>query len=214
MHRDPEPHIVRGLEFLDREIDRRELRSARGEGKGVQPVVGREIFVAHALDVLEVRLDIAWHRPFAIRIAVAIDRPYARIEQALDRRIGVLGRVVEVRPVVERGHAGIERVERADVIGDVHVLGGIDLARDAANAAEILAERPIGGDAAQQALPGVAVGVDKAGDHDHVGAVDDIGVDIADIALYLGDLLAVDQDVAVGQHADFGIDGHDGGISN
>ena len=46
------------------------------------------------------------------------------IRQPRDRLIGVLGAVVAVREVEDRGHPGIERLERADVVADVHVLGG------------------------------------------------------------------------------------------
>ena len=47
--------------------------------------------------------------------------------------------------------------------------------------------------------------VDEAGNDDHIGTVDDIGVDRTDIALHLGDALAVEQDVGAAKIADLRI---------
>ena len=101
--------------------------------------------------------------------------------QAGDRRVGDLGRAVAVTPVDQGGGAGVERVERAHQIGDVDVVGLEMPGQPAMHRLHVFAERPVAGNAAQPALPGVDMGVDQAGQHDHAGRVDDLGV----VGLYL-----------------------------
>ena len=67
----------------------------------------------------------------------------------------------------------------------------------------IAAADPVAADAAQGEFPGVDVRVDEAGDHDVAAAVDNGGIVRADIAADFDDLLAVDQDVAAVEVADF-----------
>lgn len=63
----------------------------------------------------------------------------------------MLGRVVVVRPIDQRRDAAVERLERADVVDDIHVVGRVKFAHYASDAAEMLGEAPIGGGVAEQA---------------------------------------------------------------
>ena len=59
-------------------------------------------------------VELAERPPLAARRhAVRVDRADAGVLEALDRRVRVIGRVVDVRPVEQRRHAAVERLERA-----------------------------------------------------------------------------------------------------
>ena len=104
------------------------------------------------------------------------DHARARLLERLDRGVGVLRRVEVVRPVEQRRDAAVERLERADQVAGVGVLGAVELAHRAVQAREVVRERPVGADVAEERLPGVAVRVDQARHDDAVGRVDDLGV--------------------------------------
>ena len=62
---------------------------------------------------------------------------------------------------------------------------------------------------AEQRFPGVAMGVDEAGNGDPVGGVDDLGAVGRDRRRDRGDLAPLDQDVAAVKVADLRIDRDD-----
>ena len=95
---------------------------------------------------------------------------------AVDSGVGVLRRVEVVRPVDQRRDAAVERLEPAEKIARVGVFGAVELAHRAVQAGEVVGERPVGADIAEERLPGVPVGVDHSGQHDAIGRVDDLGV--------------------------------------
>jgi len=90
----------------------------------------------------------------------------------------VLRRVVDVRPVDQRGDAGVEALERAGQVGRVHVLRAVYGRERVEDLDEVVIEGGIGGDVADRRLPGVPVGVDEAGDDDGAGRVDDLRVGV------------------------------------
>ena len=55
---------------------------------------------AHAADIGEIGAQIADREPFAIGVAVAVDGADPCVPQCLDAGIGVVRRVVAMRPVV------------------------------------------------------------------------------------------------------------------
>jgi hypothetical protein len=54
-------------------------------------------------------------------LEIAEHRAMPRVDEAADRRVGVLGRVVNLRDVVHRGDTGIELAQRAEQLVDVHI---------------------------------------------------------------------------------------------
>ncbi len=64
-----------------------------------------------------------------VREAEGEDRPDARLLEAPDGRVGVLGRVHDVRPVDERRDARVGAFEGAPQVGGVHVVGPVVRAR-------------------------------------------------------------------------------------
>ncbi len=175
----------------------------------ISPSSDEKLLLPHAAEIGVVGRQVARREPFGVGVAVAEDGAEAGVAEALDHRVGMGRRVVVVRPVVERGDAAIERIERAEEVADVVVLRRVEPAHDDADAGEILRQRPVRPGVAQERLPGVAVGVDEAGDGDLVGAVDDLGVVGVDRGRDLRDLGAVDQDVAAVEVADLRIDRDD-----
>jgi hypothetical protein len=148
-------------------------------------------------------LELAVRPPLAAgRHAVGVDRADACVLQALDRRVGVVGRVVDVRPVEERRHARVQRLERAGVVADVDVLRAVEAADLAEHDREVVVERAGGQHAADRRLPRVPVRVDEAGHHDHPGRVDLLGVRDPEIPPDVHDLAVLDENLAARDVAD------------
>ena len=113
----------------------------RGHGEREEAVVRREVRLADPPDVLGM-VQLAQHPPLAARRhAVGVDGADAGILQALDRCVRVVGRVVDVRPVEQRGDAPVERLERTCVVADVHVLRPVEAAYLAEHDREVVVER-------------------------------------------------------------------------
>jgi hypothetical protein len=135
------------------------------------------------------------------------DRADAGLGQAVDRRVGVLGRVVHVRPVEERRNATVDGFERAHQVRDVDVLGAVLDADVVEHAGEVLIERAARQHAAHGRLPGVAVRVDEARHHDAIACVDDVRVRARlKILADRDDLGALDQHVRVRHVAELGVE--------
>ncbi len=131
VHADADPEVARELPVVLRDLEVRVARRPGRERERQQLVVGGEVRLPDAPDVLRV-VQLAERPPLAARRhAVRVDRPDAGVLQPLDRRIGVIGRVVDVRPVEERRHAAVERLQRTRVVADVDILGAV-VAADAA----------------------------------------------------------------------------------
>src|SRR5262245_3580723 len=83
--------------------------------------------------------------------------------ERVERRRGVVGRVLDVVPVDDGGDAGVETFERAGEgagMDVVRLVAGPDGAEDQF---QVGGERDVGAHAAQAGLPGVAVRVYEAG---------------------------------------------------
>ncbi len=129
-------------------------------------------------------------------VAVGEGGPDPGVAQARERRVGVLGGVVAVREVEQRGDTGVERLQRADVVARVDVLGGA-VGRDRhADPAEVLFERPVGAHAAERGLPRVPVGVDEARQQDVPGEVERLGVPRVEARSHGRDRPVLDEHVA------------------
>ena len=66
----------------------------------------------------------------------------------------------------------MDLVQRAHEVGNVEVLGTEQRSQAAMHGGHIFRHGPIGGNAAQRALPGVQMGVDQPRQHDAIGGVD------------------------------------------
>ena len=171
---------------------------ARSHRERHQPVVAREVAVADAADVLG-RVQLALEPPRVerrVRVAVAVDGAEARVAEAADRLVGVLRRVVDVRPVEERRDAGVDRLERAEVVPGVDVLRPVRGRELVEHEVEVAAEADVGRDPADHGLPRVPVRVDEAGDDDAAGRVDDLGVAGLERVADGRDPVVLDEDVA------------------
>ncbi len=120
-----------------------------------------------------------------------------RLLQRGDRGVGVLGRVLDVRPVEERGDAGVDGAVGAHEVAGIGVLRPVDRCEHAEDVAEVVVEQRVGGDVAEDAFPDVAVRVDEPRHHDGVGGVDHVGVADRDVGRDGLDLRAFDQDVGL-----------------
>ncbi|MGX1365955.1 hypothetical protein RKD19_001314 [Streptomyces canus] len=91
-------------------------------------------------------------------------------------------------------------------VGRVDVLGGVEGGEGVQDVDEVVVEGGVRRHVADRGLPGVAVGVDEAGNHDATGHVEDFGVR-ADLAVHRGDPAVLDEDVPPRQVPDAGVHG-------
>ena len=116
----------------------------------------------------------------------------------------MLGRVVDVRPVEHRRHARVDRLERAEVVPGVDVLGAVGGRELVEDDVEVAGEADVRRDPADHGLPGVAVRVDEARHDDAARGVDHLGVADLERRADGGDPIVLDQDVAAEDVADRG----------
>src|SRR3990172_8198650 len=94
-----------------------------GERQREELVLGGKILLAQAFDVLRELMMTRIHPPWlAEREAVTEHRADAGFLQRFDGCVGVRGRLLDMRPVHDRGDAGVERAQRADKIADIDVV--------------------------------------------------------------------------------------------
>ncbi len=135
-------------------------------------------------------------------VAVAEHETAWNLVEGLQRRLGVLRRPQRMRPVERCRDSGVDRLECAEQVARVDVLGAEDLPVLQVVEDEVLAERPVAAVAAQGGLPHVAVGVDHAGHQDAAACVDlDGALRHRQGLAHRGDGVARDQHVAVEDHA-------------
>jgi hypothetical protein len=143
---------------------------------------------------------------------IAAHYPYSGIAHRLDQRIGVLGRVIDLRDIDHRGRAHVEERQRRRQHASVGVRGLI-MKRDVfLNVAIVIGiHDAVWQRIAQQALIGVAVGIDETRNDDPIGDVDhDNGlVRGGDIGPHIADLAVLDQNIPGREVADLRIDGQD-----
>ena len=178
VHADGHANVPGKLPVVPDDLGHAEPGTAGAHGEGHEPVVGGEIPVPHAADVLGSLKD-AVEPPVGergVRVAVAVHGPRAELREGPDRLVGVVGRVVDVRPVEERRHAGVYRLERAEKVAGVHVLRAEGRRQGVEDQREVPVERDVRRDAADHGLPGVPVRVDEARDDDRTRGVDDLAV--------------------------------------
>ena len=111
------------------------------------------------------------HGP-CLDVAVGEDEPPGHLLQRVHRGLRVVGGLQAVRPVHGGGHAGVDRLDRAQQVARVDVLRPERLAPLQVVPDEVLGERPVGAVAAHRRLPHVPVGVDHARHEDAAGRVD------------------------------------------
>ena len=140
--------------------------------------------------------------PTGLRRAIGKHRAHAGFLQALDRSVGVLGRILDVRPVEHAGDAGVDRAERAEQVGGIDVVRHHLGAERALHDVAIVLQRAVRQHVAQEALPHVPVGIDEARHHDRLRGVDHLGIGRADVRLHRRDFAALDQHVGLLEVAD------------
>ena len=176
----------------------------------MRPSFAGEAALAQRLDaVARVRLVrerdgiVAAHR---LRGAVREHRADAAVVEAVDGALRHVERRDVVAPVDQRGDAGVDLGQRADQVGDVVVFGLVARREIAVDVLEIVGGEPLAADAAQRRLPGVHVRVDEARHHDLVGGVDRFVRGGAEIAADRLDPVAAEQDLAVFEIAQLGVE--------
>src|SRR4029453_6981769 len=180
-------------------------RPPGGQGHGQQAVVGGEVGVTDPADVVARDRDLAVV-PVVVQggvgAAVGVLGPDAGLLEPLDGGVGVLGGVVDVRPVDQGRDAGVDALQRAGQVAGVDVLGPVEGGEGVEDLNEVGAEGGVGGAAPDGRLPGVPVGVDEPGDDDPAAGGEHLGVGV-DLG---GDLGAAPRR----QVAEVGIHGQDG----
>ena len=214
MDGDPKTELARLAEVLLRDVDCRELRSARRERHGDETVVRGEMRLADAAYVGEIRPLVADREPFLVGVAVAEYGAQARRLEPLHRAVRMRRRIVVVRPIVERRNPRVERLQSAEQVGDIHVLGRVEVAHHAAHAGKILRERPVRSARTEERLPGVPVRIDKTRNGDHAARVDRLVSGRVDHGADRGDLVVLDQDVASAKIADLRVYAQDGRVGD
>ena len=152
-------------------------------------------------------------------LEVAERRTTPRIEQGLDRSVGVLWRVVDLRDVVHGRDAVVELAQRTEQLVDVHILRpvhGGELLQNVfvigygpgRRARAVVDQDPIGEKAAQRRLELVMVGVDKPGHDDAASCVDLRCAARMQVRPNGEDLLALDQHIGLCEVADLRIERH------
>jgi hypothetical protein len=117
--------------------------NAGGHSERQELVIGREVLRAQPADVL-------WKlvlRP-GLPTAIGVDGADAGLPQALNGSVSVLGTVPNMRPVKQRGDAGVNRAQGADEIASIGIFGSIHRPRSAGNVSLIVTEQAIGEDTA------------------------------------------------------------------
>ena len=196
-----------GRADVARRLELREQRLGRTAGRQEQRrqlIVAGEILLAQPRDIARIfgRRDLPDPAGFVLPGAVGEDRPDARIHQPLDAGVGVLRRILDVRPVEHAGHAGVDGAERAEQVRRVDVVRRHLGAERALHHVAVVFERAVRQDVAQEALPHVPVGIDESRHHDRVRRVDHLGVRRIDVRPHRGDALALDQHVGLFEVAD------------
>ena len=205
MHADQDPELARERPVVLRDVVIDVPGLASGHGEGEEAFVGREVRLANTPDVLGV-VQLAQHPPLSTgRHAVRVDGADACVLEPLDRSIGVVGCIADVRPVEQRRDAAVQCLERAGVVADVHVLRAVEAADLAEHHREVVVERAGRQHTAYRRLPRVAVRVDEAGHDDHPGRVDLLGVRYAEVWTDVHDDAVLDEDLAVRDLADVGV---------
>src|SRR5262249_34324943 len=108
--------------------------------------------------------------------AVGEDGADAGVPQGGDGGVAVGGGVFDVGPVDQGGDAGVESAPGAEQGAGVDVLGAVPGAVAAQQDVQVVGQRPGRAAVPEAGLPGVPVGVDQAGQHQHAGGVEDLGV--------------------------------------
>ncbi len=170
-------------------------------------VGGGEIFLLQALEILRPLMG-----PIAgIGRAGGMDSAHAAVDQRLDRRIGVVGAARIMRIVDHAGNARVDAADGRQVVGGIVVLRPVSLGKGKMRRIAVVGKRRrIGIDAAQRRFPGMAVAIDKARHNDGVVRIDHLSVRGSERRRNGGDLLALDQHVALHKVADLGIHADDG----
>ena len=174
---DVDPELLRQLPLVAHDVGLAEVGAARGQGHRDQALVVAQVLlrtrrarspsIRSTLPPQSSPNHQAWIEVFG--------KPNAKTERMpvswrpFDRRVGVVRRVHDVRPVDERRDARVDALERAPLVRGVDVLGpvlGRELVEDRAEVGDQRVVRRAGPD---RRLPGVAMGVDEARDDDVAG---------------------------------------------
>src|SRR3954470_11726069 len=100
----------------------------------------------------------------------------------------MIRRVVDVRPVKQRSHATVERLEGSGVVPDTDIFRPVVATNTAEHHGEVVVERATWEHAANGRLPRVPMGVDEPRHDDHPGRVDLFDFGRLETASDLGDL--------------------------
>ena len=171
--------------------------------EAVERAALREVLALHPLDVGEV-LQLA--RRHLVDVAVGIARAQQRLAMRAQLRVGVGRRADVVRPVVDRGDAGVGELDQpehhavVEIVGRVELGGGV-LRRKIA--------KPIGDEVASERAPHVVMRIDEARHDDHVGRIDHLRTARGEIRPDRLDAAVAHQHVAPRQHAELRIHGDD-----
>jgi hypothetical protein len=139
---------------------------------------------------------------------------HACFSERPDGLIGMIGAVHDVRPVNHGGDTAVERLQRAQQIGGVNIFRPVGGRNSGPDSLKVLSQGPVGCDAAQDSLPGVTMGINKAGQNDHFGGIDDLGIFHGQIGSHSGDNVILDENVRCIKITQFFIHSDDNAVAN
>ncbi len=198
MHGDADAELARECHVVRDHLHGGEFRPARRQRERDQRVVGGQLLLADAADVGQVGQGAVEHPGFRVvtGLAVAENGAAAGVAQRPHVLIGMGGRVLDVRPVEQRGDAGVERRQAPEQGRRVDVLGPEARAELAEQLDEHVRQVPIDAGMAQRRLPQVAMRLDEPGQHEKIARIHGLAAVGRDCAAHGGDASIVDEHVA------------------
>ena len=113
--------------------------------------------------------------------------------------------------VDDAGDAGVDAAECRHQVADIHILRPVGLGKGQVRRRRVGGEcRRIRIDAAQLALPGMPVRIDKARNDDHVRRIDDRGLRRRNVGCHRGNALACNQHIPLCEVADLPVEADNG----
>ena len=211
---DAGPDAAREFPVVPRHLEIRVAGRSGGEGECQQLIVRREVRLSDAPDVLRMPA-VAEGPPLRTRRhPVRIDRADPSGLQAADRLVGVIGCVVDVRPIEQRRDAGVQCLERAGVVPDVHVLWPVLSADPAEHDRQVVIERAAREHTSNRRLPCVPVRIHESREDDHSGRVNLLCARDVEPLPDHGDLAVLDDHVGVRDVPDVGVHRDDEAVTD
>ena len=204
MDRDVDPQLLGELPLVANHVRLAEVRPASREGHRDEGLVVAQD-LPHpvrlvAVDPLDAARPVRPEPPGLdrrVRKAERKHRSDACVAEALERRVGVLRGIHDVRPVDEGRDPGVRALDGAPAVRREDVVRPVVRGELVEDRAEIGSQGVVGRRRPNRRLPRVAVDVDEPRDDDVTRGVDDLGVGGRQALADFDDAVVLDEDVCI-----------------